>query len=118
MDRRRLGPEGEEVAARYLEDAGCRVIARNYRAGRSEVDLVALDGDCLVFVEVRTWCSTAFGSALASVVPAKQRRIRCAAEAFLAGEPGHAGAVRFDLIVVFPGRGGRLEVMEHLRDAF
>ncbi len=105
--------------ARYLEAAGWELLAGNFRTRRGEIDLVARDGDCLVFVEVRTWGSEAFGPALSSVDRSKQRRLRSTAEVFLARNPRWAGGdVRFDVVVVAPEPSGQLLVERHLYAAF
>ena len=117
--QRRRGCEGEDVAARHLEAAGWELLGGNFRARGGEVDLVARDGDCLVFVEVRTWGSEAFGPAVASVDRSKQRRLRSTAEAFLARNPKWADLdVRFDVVLVMPGPVGQLLIHRHLRAAF
>jgi Holliday junction resolvase-like predicted endonuclease len=56
-----LGPAGERAAARYLQRLGYRIVARGHRQRLGEIDLIALDGECLVFVEVKTWASDADG---------------------------------------------------------
>ncbi|HEX6030106.1 MAG TPA: YraN family protein, partial [Tepidiformaceae bacterium] len=76
--RRRLGDFGERLAANHLEAAGMRVLDRNVRVPGGEIDLLAEDGDDLVFVEVRTRRG-AEGAAVESLTPAKIRRMwRCA----------------------------------------
>ncbi|MDQ7793745.1 MAG: YraN family protein [bacterium] len=116
-DRRALGARGEEAARRHLESIGWRVLHCNFRTPRGEIDLVALDGGQVVFVEVRTWLSDVFGSPAESITVAKQRRMRAVAEEFLARHCEQAD-VRFDVILVAAGAGGRLEIAEHLRGAF
>jgi len=83
----RAGADAEELAARYLQDQGLAIVQRNYRCRAGEIDLVARDGETLVFVEVRLRRSEAFGGARASVDAHKQRRILQAARHYLAGRP-------------------------------
>jgi putative endonuclease len=116
-DRTVFGRDCEDLAARFLEEAGLRVLARNWRAGRNEVDLVALEGETLVFVEVKGRRGDSHGSPGDAVHPRKQARILAAALAYLAAHPGGRRAVRFDAVLVRRDGGGRWEV-EHLRDAF
>lgn len=97
--RRERGAAAEELAARHLEAQGYRVRARNVRAPLGEIDLVAEEGDTLVFVEVRGRTSTAFGSALESITPAKRRRLVRLALLYLQGHP-HAGPWRIDVVAV------------------
>ncbi len=102
-DRRRLdtGSAGEELAARHLALRGCEILDRNVRCRGGELDLVALDGESLVFVEVRTRRNRAAGSALESVTPRKQSRVVRAARLWLARHPREAGRpVRFDVVAV------------------
>jgi len=94
---RRRGEEAEALAARFLASQGLEVVARNYRTRFGEIDLVAREGDTLVFVEVRARSWAAFGGAAASIDAAKRRRIVAAARHFLArlrAEP----PCRFDVL--------------------
>ena len=96
------GDEGEDVAARFLERNGLAIVARNYRTRFGEIDLVAREGETLVFVEVRLRSSGAFGGAASSVTEGKRRRIESAARRFLSGfrrEP----PCRFDVITIEAG---------------
>ena len=70
-DRQALGAFGERVAAAHLEAKGYRILERNYRRREGEIDIVAVSGGCLVFVEVRTRRGKERGSAVESVSPAK-----------------------------------------------
>ena len=114
--RSRLGALGEEAAAALLEAKGFRIVARNHRTRRGEVDLVADDGEVLAFVEVRTRSTNAFGGPAATVDLRKQRRIVLAARDFLARWRGPERAVRFDVVAVLDGPAG--PVLEHIPDAF
>lgn len=96
------GSAAEALAARHLEGHGLRILARNPRCRGGEVDLIALDRDCIVFVEVRLRSNAHFGGAAASITPAKQRRVILAARSWLAG-PGRAHAdapCRFDALLM------------------
>ena len=77
------GSASEERAAEFLARRGLAIVSRNYRTRLGEVDLVAREGDVLVFVEVRMRAADRFGGALASITPRKQRRIAAAASMFL-----------------------------------
>ena len=115
-DRIARGARGEAMAAAYLEERGYRILARNLRTQRGELDLVALDGAALVFVEVRTRTGTRFGSPEESVDRRKQRRLVRAAAAALAERrwPRHA-RVRFDVVAVILGPSPAVRLV---RDAF
>lgn len=91
------GLAAEAAAARFLESRGLAIVARNYRTRFGEVDLVARDGDTLVFVEVRKRKWRAFGGAAASVDARKQLRLVAAARHFLA-RLGSEPACRFDVV--------------------
>jgi len=117
---KRLGREGEALAAKFLESKGLSILHRNWRSrfGRHEIDLVALDGPCLVFVEVKSARSESFGDPAAWVTPRKQQSIAQAARDFIAGWQGKDFDVRFDVVVVGPPeKGGRWPV-RHIPQAF
>lgn len=102
-DRRKLetGAGGEELAARHLVEAGCRILDRNVRYPGGELDLVAEDGNDLVFVEVRTRKTPSAGSALESVTAGKRARVVRAARLWLVKHPRLAARpVRFDVVAV------------------
>jgi putative endonuclease len=108
-----LGLKGEDRAAVALERAGMRIIARNIRSPRGEVDIVAEDGETIVFVEVKAWSSFGIENLQYGVDLKKQRRIIETAKYFLAINREYNGkAVRFD--VVFVGK----EAVTHLAAAF
>ncbi|MBW2425037.1 MAG: YraN family protein [Deltaproteobacteria bacterium] len=96
-----LGREGEARAARFLETQGYRIVERNVRADRVEIDLVARRGPLLVFVEVKTRRSQRQGPPASSVDERKQNRVRHGAAAWLASKPATARGIRrirFDVI--------------------
>lgn len=123
--RIRLGAHGEDLACAHLERAGYALIERNGRCGRiGELDVVARDGRCLVFCEVKTRIAgTSAGPAgpLDAIGPAKRRRIRRLAAEWLRtrSQNGPRPAwIRFDAIGVVVDRGGRLLALDHVEDAF
>ena len=111
-----LGRRGERAAERHLRRNGYRIVARNYRAAGAEIDLVAIDGETLVFVEVKTRRSRAAGAPEEPVDERKQTRMRRAAEVFAARYRADEIEMRFDIIAV-DASGKRLEI-ELLRNAF
>jgi putative endonuclease len=116
-DRQRCGRDGEERAARHLVAHGFTIVARNVRAAAGEIDLVALDGDTVVFCEVRTRRSRGQGGALESVTPAKQRQVVRVAEHFLARHPRlHGYPMRFDVVAIDVRH--EVVTISHVRDAF
>lgn len=115
--RQAVGAYGERRAARHLSEAGLRVVARNWRCALGEIDIIAWDGDVLVFCEVKTRRNEDFGSPAEAVVPAKARRLRRLAAQWLTDSGAHPREVRFDVVEVLLPRAGAARV-NHLRDAF
>jgi putative endonuclease len=109
-----VGDYGERVAQRFLTDQGMRVLSRGWRCRQGEIDLVAVDGSCLVVCEVKTRRSVRAGSPLDAVTPAKLSRLRKLAAAWLAEHGGGYPEVRIDVVAVLvPRRGGPR--VEHVR---
>lgn len=98
----RRGASAEALAAAHLESRGLVILARNLRCRGGEVDLIASEHGCIVFIEVRLRSNGRFGGAAASITPAKQRRVVLAARSWLAGAGrAHANApCRFDAILL------------------
>jgi len=114
--RQRLGDLGEKAAEELLAARGYRIVARKHRCPRGEVDLVAEQGDLLVFVEVRTRATAAFGGPEETVRAAKQQRLLRAARDFLARWRGPPRGARFDVVAVIDQPGGPL--LTHFPGAF
>ena len=112
-----LGRWGESIAAGYLERSGWRIVARNYRFGRREVDVVARKDGILAFVEVKSRAGDGFGSPLEAITWKKRREIEAVAQHFLATRPVGDVGVRFDAVAVTLDPRGRVRV-EHVRDAW
>jgi putative endonuclease len=112
-----VGGFGEEVAVRHLQTAGMVVLDRNWRCRDGEIDVVARDGETLVFCEVKTRRGTGYGSPAAAVIPAKARRLRRLALRWLDESGLHPPDLRFDVVAVRADRAGGTDV-EHLRGAF
>jgi putative endonuclease len=111
--RQRSGDDGEDQALAYLQQQGLRLLERNFRCRGGEIDLVMQDSASLVFVEVRTRAGASHGGALASITPAKQRRLIVAAQYFLQRYE-QVPACRFDVIAI---EGGHLEWLRHAIEA-
>ncbi len=117
-DRRRsLGDRGEEAAARHLSRKGLEILARGYRVRCGEIDLIAREGEEIVFVEVKTRASSGCGDPLEAVTAAKRRRILRAASFYLQSTGAWERPCRFDVVAVRLLPGGAEEV-EHVRSAF
>ena len=116
MDKRKqTGRQGEEMAASYLREKGYQIIERNWRCSGGELDLVAVAGNVLVFVEVRTRRGSRFGLAEESITPAKQSRLIELAETYLQEKSLSAQAWRIDVIAVQVGPG--LPHINHIENA-
>lgn len=94
------GQLAEALAARFLQAQGCTLLAQNFRVKGGEIDLIARDGETLLFVEVRLRSSQAFGGAAASITATKQRRIILAARHYLARWRGEVPDCRFDCLLL------------------
>ncbi|MDM7890497.1 YraN family protein [Curtobacterium caseinilyticum] len=101
MERRTLGRYGEDRAVEWLTERGYRLLERNWRCARGEVDVVAWDGSTLVFVEVKTRAGTTTGHPFEAVTAAKVARLRRLVPMWFAAHPEtHAQAVRVDAVAV------------------
>ena len=100
INRRIQGKAGEDLAARFLEQQGLKIIKRNYRFERGEIDLIAEEGDELVFVEVKARRSTAFGSPEDAVTEEKQEQVHTVAEGYLFEQDIDNRPCRFDVVAI------------------
>lgn len=108
---------GEEAAARHLCGAGWRILARNYSAPRGELDLVAWNGDCMAFVEVKARALESWGRPADAVNREKRRRVTAAAMHYLRAAGTPRVRIRFDIVEVVL-RGDDVVEVRHLEDAF
>lgn len=116
MGTRKVGDRGEDLALRYLEGRGYKLLERNYRTRSGEIDLILRRGSVLVFVEVKLRRSTGFGDPAEAVTPRKQARIRACAEQYLADRDPEFDEARFDVVgILLRGSTPRIR---HLQDAF
>ena len=109
---RALGALAEQRAAEHLQQNGYRIVDRNWTCRGGEIDRVCLDGDTLVFVEVRARADTRHGTPLETVVDLKRRRLIRAAEIYLHVKQRQDWACRFDVVAVTG------DIVEHVEDAF
>ena len=115
--RDELGRRGEEVAAAYLKSLGYRIVGRRERVLRGDIDVVALDGRTVVFVEVRSRSDTQHGHPAETVGHVKQRRMAELATAYIRRHRLEDCSVRLDVVAVtFPAAGK--PVIEHYQNAF
>lgn len=117
--RDELGRRGEDEAAAYLRGLGYRIVGRRERVLRGDLDIVALDGRTVVFVEVRSRTGTAHGHPAETVGHVKQQRIAELANAYIRRHRLQDESVRIDVVAVTfdPAEGGG-PLVEHYQNAF
>jgi len=99
--RKSLGRRGEELAVSYLEEKEYLILQRNYRSGAGEIDIVAQDGGCLVFVEVRARTTQEYGTPEESITPSKAQRLIEVAQGYLQEQGESAREWRIDLVAIY-----------------
>ena len=112
MNRREVWTRGEVLAKEYLIQKGYRILAENFVGQTGEIDLVALDGDVVVFVEVKARENTAYGEPIEAVTPQKITKIVLTAKQYLVGKRMLGRSVRFDVVEVLCGE------VRHTENAF
>lgn len=109
-----LGKKGENIACQFLEKLGYFMITRNYKCTYGEIDIVAREGNELVFVEVKTRCSKRYGEAREAVNQHKKKRIKKAAIYYIGKHQLEGKCVRFDVMELYL-REGRFYV-KHIKN--
>jgi putative endonuclease len=112
-----MGLDGEEIACRYLIGKKYDILARRFKMFRGEIDIVARDGETLVFIEVKTRADESHGRPEEAVTPGKQRQIRRIAQGYLVANPSPGVDCRFDVVAILV-RGPDDCRLEHFIDAF
>ena len=115
-EKKELGKRGEELACRFLRKNGYKILERNYVCKMGEMDIIAQEKDTLVFVEVKTRESTAFGPPQLAVNPTKQMQLSKVALSFLKEKKREDVKARFDVVAIVVRPTG--EEIELIRDAF
>ncbi len=110
----RLGARGEDLAASHLKLLGFEILERNFRARSGEIDIVAQDGEYIVFVEVKARRPGRFGRAAEQITSAKRRRIVRTARAYIAARGLEGRPCRFDVVAIdiLPGGTAAVDVVE------
>ncbi|MGH7201128.1 MAG: YraN family protein [Planctomycetaceae bacterium] len=116
--RKLLGDRGERRAARYLRGLGYRILARQYANRFGEIDLIALDGERIVFVEVKTRTSDAAGLPVEAVDFRKQRQLTRVALAYLKRHGLLERPARFDVLALLWPNGAKSPEITHYQNAF
>ncbi len=116
--RQRLGDFGERTAAAHLQAKGYRIIDRKYRVRDVEIDLIALDGDAVVFVEVRTRRGAYPGMAALSITRKKAAKLLFGVERYVETHPEVADLpLRIDVVAIELGADGKMRDVIHIEDA-
>lgn len=118
VDRRSLGRIGEAAAGDFLERRGYRIIARNFRCPFGELDLIAQQGEAIVFVEVKARTTADFGEPFDAITAQKQRRLARLATYYLKGRNWLRRPARFDAVSVTVTPDGAVLKIEVLVHAF
>jgi putative endonuclease len=108
-----LGKCGEDIAVQYLSGKGYRVVERNFHSQQGEIDIIAYDGQFLVFVEVKNYSFRSFGSPLSAVNKAKRMSMIHAARTYLYKNSVKNINCRFDVLAIY-----NYEKYELIKDAF
>jgi len=112
IDRIGIGRDGETRVAQDLASRGWKIVGRNWRTRRGEIDIIALEADTIVFIEVKTWPNGVAADLELVIGHAKQKRMVETAKCFLDTHRQYNGMyIRFDVVLVDSG-------MYHLKDAF
>jgi putative endonuclease len=115
-ERLQLGELGEKLALKRIKRLGYKLVAKNYRCPLGEIDLIAKDGDCLVFIEIKTRRNSSTGNAKEALQQRKRRQISRVALYYMKANGCYDIEARFDVIAVNI-RGGKEEI-ELIQDAF
>lgn len=116
LNKRQRGIAGEELAVDFLLKKGYRILERNYRFERGEIDIIAEDNNTLVFVEVKTRRSKEFGEPEDAVTPGKQKQIKQTAEGYIFQYQIDDRSCRFDIVAIDIGM--KEPSIRHIEDAF
>jgi putative endonuclease len=111
--RKMLGKAGEDRAARFLAKQGYKILERNYRVPSGEIDLIALHQGEVVFVEVKTRTSDAFGAPELAVTPRKQRQMVKAALGYIKYKKLHQVPCRFDVVAINEASEKEIELIQN-----
>ena len=116
-NNKEAGNYGENIARAYLESKNCVIIAQNYRFLRREIDIIAKDGEYIVFIEVKTRTGTNFGTPAQSVNLNKQKHIISAAKGWLLKNKTKLQP-RFDIIEVYRDKKNDKNYVRRIENAF
>ncbi len=116
--KKSLGDRGEDAAAKYLKRQGFHILARGVDSRLGELDIIAVDGRTVVFVEVKTRSSGDAGHPAEAIDPRKERRMTQAALGYLKSNRLLDYASRFDVVAITWPDNARTPTIEHIKNAF
>jgi len=116
MRRKSLGNLGENLALKKLKNSGYKILERNFRSKFGEIDIIAQEGDVLVFIEVKTRWSKRFGPPEEAITPRKIRRMVKAGQYYKLLHPELPDSLRLDAVVIDLSPKGKLERIEIIRN--
>ncbi|MDT3695936.1 MAG: YraN family protein [Ignavibacterium sp.] len=112
-----FGKEGEEIAAKYLLEKGFEILKRNYQFSHGEIDIIAMDGETLVFIEVKTRKTLEYGEPEYAITKKKIQQIKKVAELYLFDNEIEEADCRFDVIAIILGSENNPQIT-HYENAF
>ncbi len=116
-DKHRKGIIGEQAATEYILKQGYVLLEKNWSRQKSEIDIIAMHQDVMVFIEVKARTSDGYGSP-EQTVDAKKEKLMAQGAAVYMQEAGHEWSIRFDVIAILLDSAGLVVRLEHFQDAF
>jgi len=117
LTRREVGSRGEKLAVDFLKGLGYKIVQMNFRCRQGEIDIIAQQGECLVFVEVRTKKSSDFGTPEESVTYSKREKLISLANIYLQTLDSPPMSWRIDVVAVELTPDNRISRLEHIENA-
>ncbi|MBI5306844.1 MAG: YraN family protein [Planctomycetes bacterium] len=117
-DKKAIGAEGERLAVRFLKKKGYKILQRNYRSKGGEIDIICYDHGCIVFVEVKTRFSDAYGAPELAVNETKRRQIIKTASHYTAQKKIEGVDLRFDVVSIFHSPDAKCPTITLFQNAF
>ena len=117
LTRREVGAKGEKLAEEHLKRRGYKIVERNFRCRQGEVDIIAQQGECLVFVEVRTKKSYGYGTPEESITIAKSERLISLADSYIQTLDTPPPSWRIDVVAVELTPDDKVSRLDHIENA-
>lgn len=112
-----IGSMGERAAQKHLKKLGMKILARNFKSGKNEIDIIALDQNCLVFVEVKTRSEDALVNGyFAAMQKSKRNAVKACAKAYLAAMRNKPISTRYDAVEVQHDKNGKITSISHFEN--